>query len=129
MESDHDFQEAIPNCDVAIVCVPTPVDKDLQPNIDSVMSAIDSIVSSITDGSRIAIVLESTVQPGTTENVFPHQYLDTVSLQTRFSLDTALRELVRRRLWSGGCKQGNRNENPQLSIILSNLYRAITSAR
>ena len=61
------YEEAIPNSDVTLVCVPTPVDKNLQPNLKSVNSAMQSIINSMDNDGTMVIILESTVQPGTTE--------------------------------------------------------------
>ena len=55
-------------CDLAIVCVPTPVDENLRPDISAIESALDSIILSINKDTRTVIILESTVQPGTTRS-------------------------------------------------------------
>jgi nucleotide sugar dehydrogenase len=58
--------EAVPNCDVVLVTVPTPVTHDLKPDLTYVREAGISIFQSIPDGSRTIVVLESTVYPGVT---------------------------------------------------------------
>lgn len=51
--------------DVAIICVPTPLGKNKEPDISYVMSAAEHIASHLHAGQLI--VLESTTYPGTTE--------------------------------------------------------------
>lgn len=60
------YQECIPESDVVIVCVPTPVDPDRKPNLTPVRKALESVISSRNADSDLVIILESTVQPGTT---------------------------------------------------------------
>lgn len=57
--------EAIPPADIIIICVPTPVDHKFHPNLEYVESAARSISQHLRKGQLI--VLESTVNPGTTE--------------------------------------------------------------
>jgi UDP-N-acetyl-D-glucosamine dehydrogenase len=54
--------------DVVFVCVPTPIDKYKQPNLNYVKSASESISQHITKNTLI--VFESTTYPGTTEEIF-----------------------------------------------------------
>ncbi len=58
--------EAIPSADVVIICVPTPVDNRFHPNLEYVKAAGQSIAQHLRPGQLI--VLESTVNPGTTED-------------------------------------------------------------
>ncbi|MDP3698217.1 MAG: nucleotide sugar dehydrogenase [Nanoarchaeota archaeon] len=58
--------EAIPSADVIIICVPTPVDNKFHPNLKYVEAAGQSIAKYLRHGQLI--VLESTVNPGTTED-------------------------------------------------------------
>lgn len=53
--------------DVIIICVPTPVDENHHPNLEPVRSAGKTIAKYLTSGK--IVVLESTVFPGTTEEV------------------------------------------------------------
>lgn len=62
-----DFSSGIPGADLILITVPTPVTKDLKPNLDYVESAADSILKNIKRGA--VVVLESTVYPGVTRNV------------------------------------------------------------
>lgn len=57
----------VPDVDVYIVCVPTPVDNDLKPNIEGLKKATESIGKKIKKGNLV--VFESTVAPKTTEDV------------------------------------------------------------
>ncbi len=52
--------------DSIIICVPTPVHKNHLPNLDPVLRASQSIAKYLTRGQLV--VLESTVNPGVTEN-------------------------------------------------------------
>ena len=61
-----DYVEVIPNFDLTVVCVPTPIDNNLQPNLSLVHSAMGSIINSMDNDGKMVIILESTVQPGTT---------------------------------------------------------------
>ena len=60
------FQKFIPECDIAIVCAPTPVNSDFEPNLDSVISAFKSVIESKNIGDELILILESTVNPGAT---------------------------------------------------------------
>jgi len=59
-------EEAVHNCDVLIVTVPTPVTDDLKPDLSYVKNAGRSVFNAITKGSRTVVILESTVYPGVT---------------------------------------------------------------
>jgi UDP-N-acetyl-D-glucosamine dehydrogenase len=54
-------------CDVAVIAVPTPIDRHRVPNVSYVRSAAGSIAAALAPGSLV--VLESTTYPGTTEEV------------------------------------------------------------
>ena len=58
--------EAVPNCDVVLVTVPTPITHDLKPDLSYVEAAGRDVFKSIPKGSRTIVVLESTVYPGVT---------------------------------------------------------------
>ena len=62
------FQKSIPECDIAIVCVPTPVNDNLEPNLESVISAFKSVINSKNEDEELIIILESTVNPGATRS-------------------------------------------------------------
>jgi UDP-N-acetyl-D-glucosamine dehydrogenase len=54
-------------CDVAIICVPTPLSKTRDPDISYVLAAGEGVASHVHPG--MLIVLESTTYPGTTEEL------------------------------------------------------------
>lgn len=62
--------EAIPLCDVIIVTVPTPVLENNQPDLRFVKNAGITIFDNIDKGKKPAIILESTVYPGVTREIW-----------------------------------------------------------
>ncbi len=56
-----DGLEAIKECDVAVICVPTPIDEAKIPNLKPVFSAAETIAKGLSKGKLV--VLESTVHP------------------------------------------------------------------
>lgn len=58
---------AISKSDIIFICVPTPVDNNHHPNLKPVISASETISKNLTKNQ--IVVLESTVFPGTTEEV------------------------------------------------------------
>lgn len=54
-------------CDVAVICVPTPLSKTHDPDLSYVLSATEAVAEYVHPG--MLIVLESTTYPGTTEEV------------------------------------------------------------
>ncbi len=65
-----DSSKLVPDCDVVLVTVPTPVTDNRLPDLTYVSSAGSAIFSSITKGSGTIVVLESTVYPGVTREVW-----------------------------------------------------------
>lgn len=59
--------DSVPNLDVIVICVPTPLTKNLTPNLSYVESVTRSIAENLRPGQLIA--LESTTYPGTTDEV------------------------------------------------------------
>ncbi len=57
----------IATADVVVICVPTPLDGELGPNLNAVEDAARHIVQHLQPG--LLVVLESTTYPGTTEEV------------------------------------------------------------
>ncbi len=55
----------IAECDVVVICVPTPLTKNLAPNLDYVISATKDLAKHLRPGQLIT--LESTTYPGTTD--------------------------------------------------------------
>lgn len=65
-------KEAVPQCDVVLVTVPTPITHDLKPDLSYVAAAGRAVFEAIPKGSNKIVVLESTVYPGvTTETWLP----------------------------------------------------------
>jgi len=59
--------EGISNCDIVIVCVPTPLDVFKQPDLSYIVNAAREISKYMKSGTLV--VLESTTFPGTTEDI------------------------------------------------------------
>src|SRR3989338_6427316 len=57
----------VPNSDVVIVCVPTPVDRNNLPDLTAVMNSVSTVSKFIRKGALL--VIESTIYPGTIEEV------------------------------------------------------------
>ena len=64
------FSESIPNCDVILVTVPTPVNEDKSMNSSYVFESGESIFSNLTSNSNTIVILESTVYPGSTNELW-----------------------------------------------------------
>ncbi len=61
-----DFAQ-LSECDVAIICVPTPLRKSKDPDMSFVVGAMDQVKSRL--HSDMLIILESTTYPGTTDEL------------------------------------------------------------
>ena len=61
----NDFK-CISMCDVVLICVPTPITSEKQPDLSHLSQAAHSISKYLKKGSLV--ILESTVSPGTTRN-------------------------------------------------------------
>lgn len=71
VESGHlsataDFSRAA-ECDVVVICVPTPLDKTKEPDVSYIVAATKSIAPHL--HADMLVTLESTTYPGTTEEV------------------------------------------------------------
>jgi UDP-N-acetyl-D-glucosamine dehydrogenase len=55
-------------CTVVVVCVPTPLDSNKKPDLSHVISSAKNIGERIS--ANTLVILESTVSPGTTRNIF-----------------------------------------------------------
>ena len=62
--------ELLSGCDVILVTVPTPVTIDRTPDISYIQAAGESIFDSISKGGGTILVLESTVYPGVTQEIW-----------------------------------------------------------
>ena len=65
-EVTNDF-ERLPEADAVIICVPTPLGKNKEPDVSYIMSAAEQIACRLRQGQMI--LLESTTFPGTTEEL------------------------------------------------------------
>ncbi|MBL0373636.1 nucleotide sugar dehydrogenase [Rhizobium sp. KVB221] len=61
-----DFSE-LSDCDIIIICVPTPITKHRAPDLSYIVKTCESIAKSLRKGQLV--VLESTTYPGTTDDV------------------------------------------------------------
>jgi UDP-N-acetyl-D-glucosamine dehydrogenase len=66
LQTTNDFSKA-KECDAILIAVPTPLNKNREPDMSYIISTCESIVSSVRRGQ--VMVLESTTYPGTTEEV------------------------------------------------------------
>ena len=55
------------NADIYLICVPTPLTSNRLPDLNYLTTAIKTVGSEINEGSLV--IIESTIQPGTTRNV------------------------------------------------------------
>lgn len=61
------IEEAVSQSDIVIICVPTPVDKNHIPDLTALKSATTSVSNAMKEDALI--IIESTIFPGTTEEV------------------------------------------------------------
>ena len=59
--------DCIPNSDIVVVCVPTPVDKNNSPDLTALMESVSTISKFIKQYSLL--IIESTIYPGTIEEI------------------------------------------------------------
>ncbi|MDR3476687.1 MAG: nucleotide sugar dehydrogenase [Gammaproteobacteria bacterium] len=59
--------ETLQACDIVVICVPTPLNKNKEPDISYIKNATDGICKNFHPG--MLIILESTTYPGTTEEI------------------------------------------------------------
>jgi UDP-N-acetyl-D-glucosamine dehydrogenase len=64
LDASCDFSR-LTNVDAVIICVPTPLDHHLEPDLSYVTDTLDAIVPHLSPG--VTLSLESTTYPGTTE--------------------------------------------------------------
>ena len=62
--------DLVPQCDVVLVTVPTPVTEERLPDLSYVSAAGSDVFSSISPNSGTVVVLESTVYPGVTQEIW-----------------------------------------------------------
>jgi UDP-N-acetyl-D-glucosamine dehydrogenase len=59
--------EPVQESDIVVICVPTPLNKNKEPDISYIKNATDGICKNFRPG--VLIILESTTYPGTTEEI------------------------------------------------------------
>ena len=64
-----DYQEAIPESDIVIITVPTPIDNHRKPDLSCVEGAFESVLENLGGSKNKVVVLESTVYPGVTNQL------------------------------------------------------------
>ena len=62
----NDFA-SVKNCAVVAICVPTPLGENSQPDLTALIAATTSVGKNLAAGTLV--IIESTVEPGTTRNV------------------------------------------------------------
>jgi UDP-N-acetyl-D-glucosamine dehydrogenase len=61
------FEEAVPESSVVLICVPTPLSTSHKPDLEILKSAAKDVGKNLQAG--MLVIIESTIQPGTTRNV------------------------------------------------------------
>ncbi len=74
LEATTDFAQ-LGECDVIIICVPTPLRKTKEPDVSYILAAAEEIQKRLRRGQLI--VLESTTYPGTTDEVLLPMFEET----------------------------------------------------
>jgi len=122
--------EAVPQCDVILVTVPTPITQDLKPDLSYVESAGRDVFKSIRKGTRTIVVLESTVYPGVTAQTW-HPIIKEFGLEIGTDVEIAY---CPERFNPGDSAHGVRQvarvigcSNPEVGDELVSLYSRLTS--
>ena len=76
-------EEALGLCDVAIICVPTPLRSDRTPDLSAVRKAAIGAAEFVRQGALV--VLESTTWPGTTRHVLGKLFADRPDVDLAYS--------------------------------------------
>jgi len=125
-----DAQIAIPRCDVVLVTVPTPVLADNRPDLRFIEAAGKTIFDQIDRTRRPSVVLESTVYPGVTREVWG-PLLEERELTEGIDLDLAY---CPERFVPGDSRYGVRQvprvvgaSEPEIVEALAELYSHLTS--
>ncbi len=80
----HDFA-SLRECDVIVICVPTPLEKSKDPDLSYIRDAADRIAANLRPGQ--IVILESTTYPGTTDELLlPRLEADGMTLDRDFYL-------------------------------------------
>ncbi len=122
--------EAVPNCDVVLVTVPTPITHDLKPDLSYVEKAGRDVFNNLKKGSKTIVVLESTVYPGVTGQIW-HPIIEELGLEIGEDVEIAY---CPERFNPGDAAHGVRKvarvvgcSNPNVGEALVSLYSKLTS--
>ena len=66
IQATDDFTK-ISECQIIIICVPTPVDNQKLPNLDYVTSSVKTVADNLSENTLV--IIESTIYPGTCEDI------------------------------------------------------------
>lgn len=66
LRATEDFS-TLEDCDVVVICVPTPLTRQREPDLSYVAATVDTIANTLRSGQLV--ILESTTYPGTTREV------------------------------------------------------------
>ena len=124
-----DYSKAIPESDIILITVPTPVSENKVPDLSYVTAASRSVLENIGVNSTTIITLESTVYPGVTREV-----LGGLCEEMSISSDSVILAYSPERISPGdnlrtvekvarvvGC------DNPEVGQYLAKIYSKITS--
>jgi nucleotide sugar dehydrogenase len=122
--------EAVPNCDVVLVTVPTPITHDLKPDLSYVEGAGRDVFQAIKKGTNTIVVLESTVYPGVTAQTW-HPIIEELELVIGEDVEIAY---CPERFNPGDPAHGVRQvarvigcSNPEVGEALVSLYSKLTT--
>jgi UDP-N-acetyl-D-glucosamine dehydrogenase len=59
--------ETVKECDIVVICVPTPLNKNKEPDVSYIVNSTNEICKHFAPGKLV--ILESTTYPGTTEEI------------------------------------------------------------
>lgn len=122
--------DTVPNCDIILVTVPTPITQDLKPDLSYVEAAGREVFESIRPGSGTIVVLESTVYPGVTAQTWL-PIIEEIGLKIGTDVEIAY---CPERFNPGDKAHGVRSvarvigcSNPVVGELLVNLYSQLTT--
>ena len=122
-------EDVIKDSDVIIITVPTPITDDLKPNLSYVEMASKAVFSNINPAERVIVVLESTVYPGVTKEIWL-PLLNNLDLKIGIDVELAY---CPERFSPGDPNRGIRDvarvvgtENKEIGLGLVKLYSKLT---
>lgn len=122
------FYDNIKECDIIIICVPTPVNSSFEPDLSMVHNAFEEISKNTSETEDLTLILESTVQPGTTNNCFS-MFFDNIDDTKNFNI-----AYCPERISPGDSFYGGHNvdriigsNNITLTKVLTKLYQKVNN--